>query len=56
MKLRVRPTGRIQRTLIVATVAGVVLALNPGISPAAPVPGPTPTSAQYQVLGRRPAN
>jgi len=51
MKLRVRPTGRIQRTLIVATVAGVVLALNPGISPAAPVPGPTPTSAQYQVLG-----
>ena len=51
MKLRVRPTGRIQRTLTVATVAGVVLALLPGVSPAAPVPGPTPTSAQYQVLG-----
>ena len=53
MKLRVRPTGRIQRILVVATVVGVAVAFAPTSRLGRPRRrrGEPPASAQYQVLG-----
>ena len=53
MKLRVRPTGRFSRTLVIGAVAAVAIAITPSTAPAGPAVGPNDkqTSAAYQVLG-----